>query len=78
MSESNKEITFLTCQAKVETEDKTDDELYNKVHEKSSPQALEVLESIAQQGKAFAESPMPELRQNGKSEALKVYIKSLN
>lgn len=78
MSESNKEITFLTCQAKVETEDKTEAELYKEVHEKSSPQALAVLQSIAQQGKAFAESPIPELRRNTKSEALKVYIKSLN
>ncbi len=73
---TNKELAYYTGQAKVETDDKQDDELYKYVEKRLSPKAVEVIESIVEKGKQFAKSVDPDLNKNPFSEALKQHIKS--
>jgi hypothetical protein len=71
----NKELAYWTGCAKVETDDQTNDELYKYVEKKRSAKAAEVLENIANNSKLVANKPGSSVKENPKSEALKVHIK---
>jgi hypothetical protein len=73
----NKELTFHTACAKVMTDDQKDDELYKYVDKYKSARAGEVLKTIAEKGKQFADAAAPYLKENPNSESLKIHIKNL-
>jgi len=74
----NKELSYYTACAKVETDDQKDDELYKYVERNLSAKAGEVLKTVVEKGKQFADAKDPYLKGNPGSEALKVHIKNFS